>query len=220
MSDALRVMSREQLQGVQRWAMPSVEKPALVAAAARPTVAELEAIGEQARREGYAAGLAEGRRAAHGELQRKLQHLGGLCDALARPLADVDVTVERQLAELAMLVARGVLQTELKQQPEHLLRVVRKAIAALPAATARIDIVVHPQSAALLREGLGEAKERGWRIVEDAQLQPGDCRIAGTDSRIDASIETRLAAMVEAALDEELALPATVAPDADRDPTT
>lgn len=208
MSEApLRVVSREQLQDVQRWAVPAVERPAAIEAAARPTVAELEAIGEQARGEGYEQGLSEGRRAAHGELQSQLQHLRGLCDALARPLADVDAAVERQLAELATLVARGVLQAELCLQPERILKVVRKAIGALPAATARIDISVHPQSAALLRDGLDEAQERGWHIVEDAQLKPGDCRISGADSRIDASIETRLTAMIDAALDDDAAAP-------------
>ncbi|HJP98164.1 MAG TPA: FliH/SctL family protein, partial [Rhodanobacteraceae bacterium] len=141
------------------------------------------------------------------ELERQLQQLRALCDALARPLAYVDVAVERQLAELAILVARGVLQAELRVHPEHLLKMVRKAIGALPAATASIDIIVHPQSAALLRDGLAEAGERGWRIIEDTQLKPGDCRITGADSRIDASIETRLAAMVDAALDEDLAMP-------------
>jgi flagellar assembly protein FliH len=209
MSEALRVVSREQLQDVQRWNIPAMNLPAAHAEpAARPTVADLEAIGDQARREGYEQGLGEGRRAAHGELQRQLQHLRSLCDALARPLEDVDAAVERQLAELAMLVARGVLQAELRLQPEHLLKIVRKAIGALPAATARIDIIVHPQSAALLREGLSEAEERGWCIVEDPQLKPGDCRIAGADSRIDASIETRLAAMMDAALADDITTPA------------
>jgi flagellar assembly protein FliH len=207
MSDALCVVTREQLHDVQRWTMPVVEQPVARNATSRPTVADLEAIGEQARREGYEQGLAEGRKAARVELDSQLQQLRTLCDALARPLADVDAAVERQLAELAMLVARGVLQAELRLHPEHLLKVVRKAIGALPAATTRIDIIVHPQSAALLREGLTEADERGWRIVEDAQLEPGDCRIAGADSRIDARFETRLAAMVDAALADDLAMP-------------
>ena len=207
MSDALCVVSRENLHDVQRWAMPVVEQPEPRGAAQRRTVAELEAIGDQARREGYEQGLAEGRQAAHDELQGKLQQLRGLCDALARPLAEADAAVERQLAELAMLVARGVLQAELRLHPEHLLNVVRKAIGALPAATARVDIIVHPESAALLRDGLVEAGEQGWRIVEDPQLKPGDCRIAGADSRIDGSIETRLGAMIDAALADDIPAP-------------
>lgn len=207
MSDALCVVTREQLHDVQRWTMPVVEQPVARSASSRPTVAELEAIGEQARHEGHEQGLAEGRKAARAELDRQLQQLRALCGAMARPLADVDTAVERQLAELAMLVARGVLQAELRLHPEHLLKIVRKAIGALPAATARIDIIVHPQSAALLRDGLTEAAERGWRIVEDPQLKPGDCRIAGADSRVDASIETRLAAMIDAALDDDVVVP-------------
>lgn len=208
MSDALCVVSREQLHDVQPWTMPVVEQLAVrKARSSRPTVADLEAIGEQARHDGYEQGLAEGREAARAELQAQLHQLRGLCGALARPLADVDAAVERQLAELAMLVARGALQAELRRHPEHLLKMVRKAIGALPAATARIDIIVHPESAALLRDGLSEAEEQGWRIVEDPQLQPGDCRIAGADSRIDASIETRLTTMIDAALDDDIVTP-------------
>jgi flagellar assembly protein FliH len=206
MSEALCVVSREHLHEVQPWSMPVVEPPRS-RSAPRPTIAELEAIGDQARREAHEQGLAEGRAAAREELQRQLRQLRGLCDALARPLAEADAAVERQLAELAMLVARGVLQAELRLHPEHLLNVVRKAIGALPAATARVDIMVHPDSAALLRDGLAEAEDQGWRIVEDPQLEPGDCRIAGADSRIDACIETRLAAMIDAALSDELAMP-------------
>lgn len=207
MSEAPCLVLREHLHEVQPWTMPVVEQPPARSASPRPTVAELEAIGEQARREGFEQGLAEGREAARTELQGQLQQLRGLCNALARPLADVDDAVERQLAELAMLVARGVLQAELRLHPEHLLKMVRKAIGALPAATSRVDIIVHPESASLLRDGLTEAEEQGWRIVEDPQLKPGDCRIAGADSRIDASIDTRLAAMVDAALADDLAMP-------------
>lgn len=207
MSEALRIVSREQLHDVQRWSVPAMQQATARDAAPGPTVADLESIGEQARQEGHQQGLTEGRAAAQAELQRKLQQLGGLFNALARPLESVDVAVEQQLAELAMLVARGVLQAELQLRPEHLLRIVRKAIAALPAATASIDIRVPPQSAALLREGLDEADEHGWRIVEDAELKPGDCHIVGADSRIDAGIETRLAAMIDAALDEDLVVP-------------
>lgn len=207
MSEALRVVSREQLQDVQRWTMPAMN--VAVASAGpmpAPTLAELESIGEHARREGYEQGLAEGRAAARDELQGELQLLRGMCHALARPLADVDEAVERQLAELAMLVARGALQAELRLHPEHLLRIVRKAIAALPAATADIDIRVPPEAAPLLREGLPEAEEHAWHIVEDPQLKPGDCRIVSANSRIDAGTEARLAAMVAAALDEDLAV--------------
>lgn len=209
MSEALRVVSREQLHDVQRWNMPAMHVPVGPAEVLPgPTVIDLETIGEEARREGYEQGLAEGRAAARDALQAQLQQLRKMCDALARPLADVDAAVERQLAELAMLVARGVLQAELQVRPEHLLRIVRKAIAALPAATADVDICVPPQAAALLRDGLHEAAEHDWHIVEDAQLAPGECRIITANSRIDASIETRLAAMVAAALDEDIAVPA------------
>lgn len=207
MTDALRVVAREQLRNVQPWRAPDVQPPTPppppAAPPAPPTVAALDAIRQHARDEGYAQGLAEGRRAARGELEQQQAWLRALCDALARPLADVDVAVERQLAELAMLVARGAVQAELHLHPEHLLHIVRKAIGALPAATTQVEVVVHPQSATLLRDGLDEATERGWRITEDPSLRPGDCRILGVDSRIDGRIATRLQAMIDAALGDD-----------------
>ncbi len=212
MSEALRLVAREQLHDVQRWHAPVVQRRDGRDVDARPTPAELEAIKSEARRDGFAQGLAEGRRDARVELERALGELHALCTSLARPLADVDDAVERQLAELAMLVARRILETELRLQPEHLVGVVRKAISALPAATTQVQIKVHPGSAALLRDGLDEARDNGWRIVEDAGLAPGDCLIAGADSRIDARVTTRLAALVDAALDD-IAPPSATAGD-------
>lgn len=206
MSEALRLVTRERLGDAPRWHMPMVESRQGAGAQAAPdTATELAALAEEARQRGFEQGLAEGRRDARVELQRQLAQLRGLCAALARPLADVDASVERQLAELATLVARGVVQAELRLQPEQLLGVVRQAVHALPAATTQVQIRVHPHAAALLRDGLDEAQENGWRIVEDASLAPGDCRIAGADSRIDARVATRLAALVDAALEDIVA---------------
>lgn len=212
MNEALRVVPRDDLQQVRRWDMPAMH-PRAGAGGPGPTLAELEAISEQARQDGHAQGLAEGREAAHAELQRQARQVHALCDALARPLRQVDDAIERQLAELAMLVARRVLEAELRLQPECLLGIVRRALTALPAATASVEIMVHPQTAALLRDGLAEAADRGWRIVEDKHLQPGACHIATSDCRIDAGVATRLAALVDAALDDDaLAKPAAPAP--------
>lgn len=205
MNDAIKVVNRESLGQFQRWAAPDMNPPPPPEpeVPVGPTVAELQAISEQARKEGFEQGLNEGRNAAQVELKQQIAELHKLYDALARPLAQVDATVERQLAELVTVMVRRVLETEMRLQPEFLLQVVRNAIAALPAATTTVEIHVFPTAAALLREHLDEAEESGWRIVEDSKLKPGDCFITGTDSRIDVSVETRLAALIDAALDEE-----------------
>jgi flagellar assembly protein FliH len=208
----LHIVARERARAAERWPTPVVGVPAsgpgTREAPATPTAQEVEAAVAQARaqaqREGHAEGiergLIEGRQAAQAELEGKLAAFEGVCDALARPLQQVNSGVEQQLAKLATLIAERVIDAELHTQPAQVVAVVRKALAALPAATTAVEIAVPPQLAGLLREGLAKFEGCGWRITEDPRLQPGDCRISGADSRVDATVATRLKALIDAAL--------------------
>lgn len=197
------ILPREDIGTAERWTVPDVAPASRTNEAARPTVAELEDLAEQARREGFEQGLAQGRDAARTELRVQTTRLGRLCDALAQPLADIDDAVESELAQLAVLIARRVIGHSIRTQPETLLPLVRELIAQLPAGTRHLRIHVHPDDAVLLREHLGDLDERGWRIEESAQLQPGDCQLTSDQSRLDARVATRLEAVVDAVLDGE-----------------
>lgn len=200
------ILTREKIGHAQRWELPDVtpaDARREAEEAARPTVRELEDMAEQARQEGYARGLREGREAAREEMASATARLAGLCDALARPLDEVDEQVESELAQLAVLIARRVVGHALRTQPEQLVPRVRELIGHLPAASRQVIIHVHPDEMRLLREHLPEADDRGWRIEEAADLQPGDCRIDTEHSRIDGRVQTRLDAVVGAILDED-----------------
>lgn len=212
MNEALQILHREDTGDLQRWDLPQVgrvRREPSESAAAGPTVAELEAIEEQARQEGHAQGLAEGREMARRERDAQAARLAGLFDTLARPLDRLDVEVERELAALSTLIARQVVRHELRTHPDTIVRIVREAVASLTVARGPLEVRLHPDDAAMLRE---EAGERGWQIVEDPSLIPGDCRIATSESRIDATTAARLAAVVDAVLGED----AEVAPAPDR----
>ncbi|GAB3789557.1 FliH/SctL family protein [Dyella agri] len=191
----------------RRWELPEVGAAPDVsradAAPPQPTVYELEALEQQARDEGHAAGIAEGRAAARQELRERMAQLDAVYEAAARPLQVFDEQIVQELARLAMVVAGRVVARELQLSPELVARAVREAANALPAATRELRVHLHPQDLALLQE-LGSA-ERHWQLLADPTLARGDCRLESEHSRLDARVETRLAAMVDAVLGEAAA---------------
>ena len=191
----------------RRWELPEVgaapEAAQAAAASPQPTVCELEALEQQARDEGHAAGLAEGRAAAQQELRQRMAQLDAVYEAAARPLQAFDEQVAQELARLAMVVAGRVVARELQASPELIARAVREAANALPAATRELRVHLHPQDLALLQE-LGAA-ERHWQLLADPALARGDCLLESERSRLDARVEARLAAVVDAVLGEAAA---------------
>lgn len=188
---------------VERWQVPEV------GAAARPravpaTVRHLEGLEAQAREEGFARGLSEGRKAAEDELAGKVRMLDGLIRALAAPLEDVDAEVEAELAQLAMAVARQLVRRELRTSPAEVIGAVRQALRALPAHARKVKVSVHPEDAALIRAHLGlGAGEHAWDLVEDSMIGRGGCLVSSEHSRVDARVESRLAAIAAAVLGGE-----------------
>ncbi|RDS81850.1 FliH/SctL family protein [Dyella psychrodurans] len=200
------VLSRDKISGFDRWEPPTMGEPATRAAepeaAPGPTVYELEEIERQAREEGYAAGVAEGRAAAKQQLDERLARLDAICTAAARPLTSFDDATERELALLATVIAQRVVGRELQLDPSLIAIAVREAAAALPAATRDVRVWVNPHDMDLLRE-LG-AGEPHWRFGADPALKRGDCVLESERSRLDARVSTRLAAVVDAVLGDDL----------------
>lgn len=200
------VLSRDKVRTFERWEPPQVGQavpaPAEEASPPGPTVAELEDIERQARQEGYAAGLAEGRAAARQQLDERLARLDALCVAIARPLEDFDEATGQELARLAMVTARRVVARELQLDPALIVQAVREAAAALPSATRELRITVHPDDLELLREL--DASEAHWRFGADPALSRGDCMLESARSRLDARVETRLAAVIDAVLGSDI----------------
>lgn len=200
-----RLSQRDSLASFERWMPPEMGEPAAPPAPAepvlQPTVRDLEALEQQARDEGYAAGHAEGLVAARELTQTRLARLDALLDAAARPLQAMDERVELELARLAMTVARQVLSHELRTSPDLVVEAVRQAALALPAASGSLRVRLHADDLALLRQ-LGAAEEH-WQLLADPTLQRGDCLLESERSRLDARVETRLAAVVDAVLGAE-----------------
>jgi flagellar assembly protein FliH len=168
------------------------------------TAGRLEEIEREAREDGFRAGYADGIEAGRRELDARLAQLDVLIGSLASPLDQVDEQVEQELVALAMAVARHLVRREIKTEPGQIVAVVREALAALPSASRHVELRLHPEDASLVREALKLADgERPWRIVEDPVLTRGGCKISSDIAQVDATLESRLNAVIASVLGGE-----------------
>jgi flagellar assembly protein FliH len=187
------VLSAAESSAFERWQFSSSVPAVPVADEPSPRIAdasELEGIRETARKSGYEAGLEQGRDDGAQQLRQEVAAVKALLTALARPLADIDQTVEMQLVELASEVGIHLFRRELKSSPEQIVELVREALNALPFGTTGVVVRLSRADARLLSAN-GCVAEQGWEIVEDDTVEAGGCRLQTSASELDATVQSR-----------------------------
>lgn len=143
---------------------------------------------EQGKKKGYATGLAE--------IQAQAHRLMQIITVLHEPLSQLDDQIEQELVSLSIAIARQIVRRELKIDPDQIVAVVREAVASLPVGSRNIHLHLHPEDAVLVRSALSlSGNDKTWRLVEDPILTRGGCKVITDISQIDATIDTRLAAI-------------------------
>ena len=203
---------KELQSAYQRWEMHSfgdnrpsaqVARPAaagLPKAVEAPSDAVLAAIREQARAAGHEAGYAAGHDAGYAdalalgrdETAQALVHIQGMAVQFGQALAAADETIAADVLDLALHLARSMLRNALEIKPELVIPVVREAIEYLPVLQQPAVLMLNPADAALVRSGIGEELDKGgWRVVEDASVARGGCKIDTASNQIDAQTPAR-----------------------------
>ncbi len=164
-------------------------------------VGRLETLTQQAFEEGYAAGFAQGNRdglaAAATEVAKLTATLSAALEHLQAPLTDLDAEVVESLAALAGTIARQLVRRELKTDPQVVLAAVREAAGVLPVAAREVRLYLNPEDMVIVREAMGTDMVEGmWRLCEDPVLERGGCRLESDASRIDATVDARLNAII------------------------
>lgn len=158
-----------------------------------------EAGREEGYRDGHAAGEAAGRDAGLAEIQAAAARLSAIAEGFASATRACEAQLAGELLELALRIARQVIRAEVRQHPEWLVDVVREAMLALPSQHGHPTLFVHPSDAALVRAQLAESlAHTGWRIAEDASIEPGGCRVENGASEVDATLGSRWKRVVDA----------------------
>ncbi|HLV18978.1 MAG TPA: flagellar assembly protein FliH [Pseudomonas sp.] len=163
------------------------------------TLEELEAIRQEAYNEGFSTGEKDGfhtgqlraRQEAEARLNEQLARLERLMGHLMEPIAEQDQALEAALVDLVAHVSREVIQRELRMDSSQLQQILSEALGLLPMGAGNLRIHVNPQDFELVK-ALRERHEESWKIVEDASLEPGGCRVESQNSLVDATVETRL----------------------------
>jgi flagellar assembly protein FliH len=215
-----KVIPKEQLTAYQRWELAAFEEPGVGPAQgpalsgqapedivgqdesggplrlSLPTAEELERIHQEAWQEGYNLGLEEGRKAGfeagRQEGEKYARQLRALAEALESERVRQDEAVAQEVLALAITVAQQVVGASLRHKPELLLVTIRQALLSLPSLSGHYRVVVHPEDAQIVREWL--AQEHGhlsWKLVEDAQVEPGGFRFESAHSELDGSMKAR-----------------------------
>lgn len=172
--------------------IPPVDVEALLAEARE----QIAAAREQARREGLAEGLAQGYQAGmeQGRQQAAQENtiLRQLTTAFGAEMTATKELVAQELLDLALDLSKAMLKSALAIQPARVLPVVADAIAALPSLQQPAVLFLHPEDAMLVRERMqAELPDGVWRIVEEAGLERGGCRIETPTNQVDAGASNR-----------------------------
>jgi len=179
-----------------------------------PTAAEIEEIEDEARKNGFEGGYAEGHelgkkeaeKATRAREDKKLREtvamLESVAGGLADPLADAADALEPELLALVTALARKVVQSELETRPEQIRTVLEGALAQLPGRNQEVRVHLNPEDQALV-EAYGERADARITWVPDAGLARGGCRLESGAASVDASLEQRLQHAVEALWDGE-----------------
>lgn len=208
-----RVISGDVGEAARRWEAPDVRmasapgpsrpgtggatQQADPQAAELPTAERIEEIERQAREEGYRQGMEEGRKAGLESVNREAEALQQVMRSLAPFVEGLDAGLEEELVTLAVTVARQLVRRELRADPGQIVAVVRDAIAVLPASERRIRLHLHPDDARIVRDALHLSElDQPWQIFEDPTLTRGGTRVETEVSRVDATVESRLNAVI------------------------
>lgn len=173
------------------------------------TLEELESIRQEAYNEGFATGEKEGfhsatlrvRQEAEVVLATKIAGLEQLMSHLIEPIAEQDSQIEKSLVDLVQHITRQVIQRELAIDSTQIEHVMREALKLLPLGVGNVRLHINPQDFEQVK-ALRERHEETWRIVEDEALLPGGCRVETEHSRIDATVETRIARVMDKLFDQ------------------
>ncbi len=193
--------SGRKLAAVSRWQAPEV---GAAAQPGRPDADEIAQLRKSAEADGFARGHAAGLAAAQATTTALQTQLDAMLEALSDPLAAVDEQVIEQLTRLATRIARRLVRRELRTNRSEIIAVVREALSVLPLGLRDIQLHLHPEDARLVSETLVPAEgQAAWHIVEDPVITRGGCRISSASSQVDATVETRLARVINTVLGGE-----------------
>jgi flagellar assembly protein FliH len=165
-----------------------------------PTAAELEALRDGARDDGFAEGLEEGRaagraealEAGRAEVALEVETLRAIAATFSGAVTAADETIAADVLDLALHLARSMVRTAFTVRPELIIPIVREAIDYLPVLQQPAILALNPEDIEIVRAALADELDKGgWRVVADPQVGRGGCKVDTASNQIDAQASAR-----------------------------
>lgn len=161
--------------------------------------ARLAAEAARIEAEAYARGFAEGELAARETLDAEMAFTMRAITAAAQSLQQNEArwvsNAEENIAALAVMVARHIVQREVLVDPSFLHEMVNRALAQYPAEQ-ELTVRLHPQDLLTCRGVLeqpgGTVAGRTIRWIADPSIARGGCLTEGRERVIDGRVDTAL----------------------------
>lgn len=166
-----------------------------------PLPANLDAIHEATRIEGYNVGFEEGRAAgvaaAEEAMAESVRRLAALVDGIHENHASFFRAAERQVVDLSLQIAGKVIEREVENMPDMAINVIRAALEEMDARTA-VRVRVNPADEALLRRRWSQVVPPSIgadrvELQQDERVASGGAIIETTHGQVDAQLESKLA---------------------------
>jgi len=164
---------------------------------------------EKAIAEGFAKGFDEGKKAGYEEglntgllngqssIQETVNFLSEITFNLQKLYAFSREHIGQEMIDLSIDLARAITYRAIEKQPDIIFDVVEKALEQVPILQLPAKLLLNPLDAELIEANQGRSlSDAGWRIVHDASISRGGCRLETGSHDVDASVEKRFAKMM------------------------
>lgn len=213
MSSRARRERRPEVVASFDWSEPSTPAPAPKAAPPAEPSIDIEKLRASVEREAFHKGYAQGERAgaeaAATRGEGMLRRLKETLEELTTLRSDMLHRSERQLVQLALAIARRVVQREVTLDRAVLVGMARAAIDRLgDHATATIRL--HPDDYAQVAPGLRQTDDAHVRVEPDPLVSRGSCLVQSDFGFMDVTPEAQFEELARTLLEERPAEPAPV----------
>ncbi|RLV61636.1 flagellar assembly protein FliH [Parashewanella curva] len=216
----------------QAQSLPQIEEESFTP----PTLAEIEALQQQAEQEareqgfqqgfnqglekgkleglekgheeGFAQGKEQGLEQGLAEAKEILLRLEQLVQQLEQPLSVVDTQIEASLVMLSSSLAKAIVATEIQTNPQHIHNVLRQGIESLPLKNQPVNVRLNPQDVELVEQAYSATmlEKKQWQFEADPSLSVGDCFIESQKSAVDLTVKNRTETVLVALTEQQYQL--------------
>jgi flagellar assembly protein FliH len=192
-----RTISKDKVGEASQWELrPLAAGTRVAGSAALSPHGPGRAGGSGREQSGYEAGQAQGYAEATLKAQQARaadkERFDGLLEQLQVRFDELSSQTADALLDLALDIAGQVLRHEVQTRRDGILPVVREALAFVIETYAHPTVRLAPADFDLVRESLrGDGQLHGCRVVADAAMTPGGCRVETPQGEVDATLATR-----------------------------